>query len=403
MIAILKHNKVKAAHQAVFTFCLLLLVIGFITQHASANDFGFTNKKSRPPCQYKATSAKQYAPLTNAFIEKASSTKKDFTGGDAAYSIKLGPKRTLWLFGDSFIGLLQANNRVGSTMVHNALAIEERSGDAPGKFTYYWGIQKSKSGKINEQGFFQCLDPLDYYWPGHGFMAGGKLYLYLHVVRTDRKLAAPFQFDLRTDHLITVLNPQDSPDRWRWQTELLQNSSKRLLYAAACCVDNQYAYVYCTNGGVSFNKYKHPICLARFSLAKAEGRLLSKPEWWCDQWRPTLEFPEMLFEDGASEMSVTKICGLPGFFAFYFAPDKQEIMMRQASKPEGPWSDRVSIYQIKNQPGLFYYSAKAHAQYTKGKGEIVLTYCSNSSQFSRLTNGDIYRPQAIKITIAPAK
>lgn len=396
-------SKSKAAHRAVFVFCLCLLMLSVTALQSSAYDFGFSDKKTRPPCLFKVTSAKPFAPLTRAMMLQASDHKKDWTGGDAAFSIELGPKRTLWLYGDSFIGLMQANKRIDSTMVHNALAIEERVSNPPGKFTYFWGSQNKRAGKLSDQGFFQCDDPLDYYWPGHGFTAGGKLYIYMHVVRTDKKLPAPFQFDLRTDHLFTISNPQDSPELWRWETTRVKNSAKRLLFAAACVKDEKFAYIYCTNSGVSFNKFKHPVCLARVPLAQADNIKSGKLEWWCEKWRPTMEFPEMLFEDGASEMSVTKLDGLPGYFAFYFAPDKLEIMMRHAVAPEGPWSERVSVYQVKKQADMFYYSAKAHPQYAKGKGEIVLTYCTNSNRFSRLSDGDIYHPLALKVVIAPTK
>jgi hypothetical protein len=64
------------------------------------------------------------------------------------------------------------------------------------------------------------------------------------------------------------------------------------------------------------------------------------------------------------------------------------------------------VYQFPaGSPDLLYYSAKAHPQYltdaAKNKGEIILTYCTNSSNFAKLTsNAKLYVPQALKVSIA---
>ena len=262
--------------------------------------------------------------------------------------------------------------------------------------------------KPENTGFFKCLDKGDYYWPADGFLANGKLYIFLHVVRTDRKLPVPFQFELRTDHLATVDNPQDSPDQGRYRIKALNTSGKRTLYGVACRADSKHIYLFCSNGAVALDLFKHPTIVARLPLAKAEPFSLNKLEWWSQNWEPTYELPETLFDDGASEMSVTKVPGLAGYFAFYIPPDKKAIVMRHATQMQGPWSERKVVYQFPttttSTPDLLYYSAKAHPQYltdaAKNKGEIILTYCTNSSNFAKLTsNAKLYVPQALKVSL----
>ena len=46
-------------------------------------------------------------------------------GGDGAYSIPLSPTRTLWLFGDTFIGADGQADREGAAFIHNSIAISE--------------------------------------------------------------------------------------------------------------------------------------------------------------------------------------------------------------------------------------------------------------------------------------
>jgi hypothetical protein len=84
-------------------------------------------------------------------------------------------------------------------------------------------------------------------------------------------------------------------------------------------------------------------------LQKHEPFSLNKLEWWSQKWEPTYELPETLFDDGASEMTVTKVPGLAGYFAFYIPPDKKAIVMRHAAEMQGPWSERVGGLSVSSR------------------------------------------------------
>lgn len=396
---------------AVFLVCQTGLNIAPNTASSTAiaKSFTFNDVTKYPANPFKVTSAKPYPALTKGFVNDTKS-KSDWVGGDGAYSIPLSSKRVLWLFGDSFIGQIKNNKRTNCSMVHNAVAIEDTSQNkgSPGKFTYFSG-KKPINTKQENTDFFKCLDKGDYYWPADGFLSNGKLYIFMHVVRTDYKLPVPYQFELRTDHLVTVDNPQDAPDKWRYQIKALNTSAKRTLYGVACRADNKHIYFFCSNGSVALDLFKHPAIVARLPLAKVHPFSLNKLEWWSQKWEPTYELPETLFDDGASEMSVTKVPGLAGYFAFYIPPDKKAIVMRHAVEMQGPWSERTVVYQFPptttSSADLLYYSAKAHPQYltdaARNKGEIILTYCTNSTNFAKLTsNAKLYVPQGLKISLA---
>ncbi len=393
---------------AVFLVCHsgLMTSSNMATQQALAKDFTFNDITKYPANPFKVTSATPYPALTKRFINNTAS-RTDWVGGDGAYSIPLSSKRTLWLFGDSFFGQIQNNKRANCSMVHNAVAIEDTSQNqgGPGKFTYFSG-KKPVNPKPENTGFFNCIDKGDYYWPADGFLSNGKLNIFMHVVRTDYKLPAPFQFELRTDHLVTIDNPQDAPDNWRYQIKPLNTSAKRTLYGVACRADKKHIYFFCSNGSVALDLFKHPAIVARLPLAKTVPFSLNKLEWWSQKWEPTYELPETLFDDGASEMTVTKVPGLTGYFVFYIPPDKKAIFMRHATEMQGPWSSRALVYEFPaGSADLLYYSAKAHPQYLtesgKNKGAIILTYCTNSSNFAKLTsNAKLYVPQALKISLS---
>lgn len=377
---------------------------GVRQQQAQSQNFTLSNfgaDRKRPASPYKIATVSSYRPLQDRLANK-----NGWIGSDAAYSVSLSPDRSLWLFGDTFVGKVVDNKRVKPVMINNSLAIEERSARSPGKFTYYY--RTSTNGE--PQSFFACLDRGDYYWPGDGFMRNGKLHLFMHVVHTDKKLPPPYQFELRTDHLVVVDNPEDVPLKWRYRIEPLKSSAKRVLYGVACIDDSKYQYFYCSNGAVSLDFYKHPVSLARLAKSNKLPFALNRLEWWSGEWLNHYELPETLFEDGASEMSVCRVPGCDGYFAFYIPPDKKAIVMRHAVRPEGPWSDKQTVCALppklpgtaplKNSPDVLYYSAKAHPQYS-GDKEIVLTYCTNTSSFEKLSkDASIYYPQCLKIKLA---
>jgi hypothetical protein len=399
----------RAARAAVLSFiCASLLTIAPIayhpahSQHFSLSNFGAKHK--RPVSPYKIASVAAYRPLQDRLANK-----NGWIGSDAAYSIPLAPDRSLWLFGDTFVGKVVANKRVGSTMIHNSIAIEERGGGskAPGKFSFHYRTD----ARARPTSFFDCLDKGDYYWPGDGFMRAGKLYLFMHVVHTDLKLPPPYQFELRTDHLVIVDNPQDDPTRWRYQIKPLKSSAKRVLYGVACLDDAKYHYIFCANGAVGLDFYKHPASLARLAKGNKSAFSTNNLEWWSGEWLSHYELPETLFEDAASEMSISRVPGCNGYFAFYIPADKKAVMMRHAAKLEGPWSERETVCALppglpgtaplKNTADMLYYSAKVHPQYS-ANNEVVITYCTNSSSFEKLSkDASVYFPQSLKVKLAP--
>src|SRR5436190_15064193 len=62
----------------------------------------------------------QPAPEINAKFRSS----EGWIGGDGAQSIDLGNNRTLWLFGDTFVGTIKDGRRAKSRIVHNSAGIQ---------------------------------------------------------------------------------------------------------------------------------------------------------------------------------------------------------------------------------------------------------------------------------------
>jgi len=65
-------------------------------------------------------------------------------GADGGYSIPLATGRTLWPFGDSFVGTSKTKNRSGTRMINSSTGISSCGSD--GKFTirYVWAGQSTR-------------------------------------------------------------------------------------------------------------------------------------------------------------------------------------------------------------------------------------------------------------------
>ncbi|MEW6281712.1 MAG: hypothetical protein AB1758_24095, partial [Candidatus Eremiobacterota bacterium] len=166
-----------------------------------------------------------------------------WTGGDGAYSIPLGG-RTLWLFGDTFIGRIRDGRREVDRMVHNTVAL-----DSPRSFWFA------------DRDFFTPAEPGSWYWPGHGALWRGKLNLFMKKVRSG---AGPpgLDFDWYGDDLIVVDNPLDPPPDWRWTRRPLNLPG--LHPGIAALVHRDRFYVFCLRGTGG------EVALARFEADRFE-------------------------------------------------------------------------------------------------------------------------------------
>jgi hypothetical protein len=54
--------------------------------------------------------------------------KNGWIGGDGVYSSVLGPRRVLWLFGDTILGSVKDGQRCGAVMVNNTVGVQSGIG-----------------------------------------------------------------------------------------------------------------------------------------------------------------------------------------------------------------------------------------------------------------------------------
>ena len=113
-------------------------------------------------------------------------------------------------------------------------------------------------------------------------------------------------------------------------------------------------------------------------------------------WSPQISDAISVFT-GSSIMSVSWNIYLQQYVAVYSPPFSQNVLMRTAPNPEGPWSREVLAF-VAMQPagGGNVYDALAHSEYDVNGGEtIFVTYSRTTGEFTsevRLVEIELARP-----------
>ncbi len=344
----------------------------------------------------EVVSAKPLEALSGRFRQSSG-----WTGGDGAASIPLGSGRTLWTFGDSFIGRIEDGRRIDSRLVNNTFAWQSLD-DPKAPLRFFWRTQNEKSAAA-----LQPSEPDTWYWPGDGAVVEGQLYLFCKHVRHREQGQPGFQFEWLGNALLQISNPQDQPTDWHAKAWSLPHGADDLRLASGCLVENGYLYVYGLFPAHACHGLDQPLAVARVrldQLAKMDGHGW---EFLCqgsdaNVWSDKADAPAAIFRDGAPEMSVGRVPGWEGFIATYTSLGLgRDIVMRHALRPAGPWSDAVLVYRCpETDDKIFQYGAKAHAELSSGEGRCIVTYCRNIGSLSdHVSRPEIYLPQAIEVQL----
>jgi hypothetical protein len=325
-------------------------------------------------------------------------------GGDAAYSIRLSDTKSVWLFGDSFIGDPGRKTRSGSKMVSNTIAI---SSCANGSWSirYYW---RSRGAKV-PQPFFTSLVAQFHYWPLDGFYVNGMLYVALAKI-VDLPKGGPFGFEMIGVRLAKISSPLDDPTRWT--INYLDLSDSRVAFpGVTTIVSRDYVYLYAVLDDAQDKS--HPMILARIAIAQLDRprdsiRYLTNDGAW--KAGIDLKNARIIIDRGATEMSVRYHASINKWIAVQNGPQplSREIVIRKAPALEGPWSAPEPIYSFpemsKGNPRFdrdtFCYAAKEHTEFTSATGSTAVTYVCNSLELGKqIGNMSIYRPQLFERNI----
>ncbi len=328
-------------------------------------------------------------------------------GGDAAYSVPLGDgheageRRTLWLFGDSFVGAPDAADRIGAALVHNSIGIS-RCGPAGFEIAYAWG--RGDAG--TPAAFFEHPraaegEAAPYWWLFDGFRLDGALYIgLLELTPAEPRGPLALPFETTGMHLARIENPSAAPEDWRVTFATLSRSSAAFP-AAAIEVHAGAVYFFTFTPLVDGRQHRVLTRLQAEAFARWDGDLSDEFETLGADgaWRAGFAPGDarIVMDDNATEMSVDRddhAAPHSRWRAVYGAPIQIEpldaevapaasssIYLRTAERLEGPWSERTEIYRIPeltrpSERGTICYAAKNHAAFAPPDGLFVTYVCN---------------------------
>jgi hypothetical protein len=316
-----------------------------------------------------------------------------WTGADVSSSIPLSPQKTVWLYGDTWNGIIENNKRKNYKFTaHNTIAIQDGTNPATATLNYHFG--NSLSGT-----FFTPSDNLGILWPMHGAMINSELYIFF--VQSDTATGG-LGFKLVNSKLIKISNPLDPPPQWQMTQYQIPHSffssTKQIVFGASLIQKNGFTYIYGTETDNTVNN-------RYLLLSRVKSDSITNFSSWKfysqGQWHSNYQMSDHLNDNMGFEFSVS------------FQPQKnkyvlincdlglsQHINIQYADSLWSNWTAPVNIYQCPEPTWgnkIFCYAAKGHPELS-ANNELIITYVANSTDLNDVINdARLYWPRFIKI------
>ena len=325
-------------------------------------------------------------------------SQRGWIGGDGAQSIDLGNNRTLWLYGDTWTGIVKDGRRSRARIVHNSAGIQ-CSPNAPCNFI----VRENDEHKPVD--LIAPPDGRGWLWFQSGVMVGQRLYLFMSQFDRPTDPLRPEHQPLGT-WLAIVENPQDDPRDWCLQQLRLPfekySKNRDLTYGCGAIVSGGYLYVYGHDDSSRQMTMERYLTIARVPIEGiadfGQWRFLSRGRWGRDFTRPS-RIADYMSED----ISVAHLPELNQFLLVYTDCDvSNRIVARTASSPTGPWSQIQTIHTCRDAKGdskLFCYAGKAHPTLSSD-GKLVVSYLTSSvDTWQVATDSRLYWPTFVTVGV----
>jgi hypothetical protein len=313
-----------------------------------------------------------------------------YTGGDGTFSVFLPDGRTVWIFGDTFLGTVYPDNtreRTTPVFIRNSIVVQD--GDSVN--TLHQGTREHPVSfvvpPLEITGNQRVSEDSVWFWPCNGFVENNKFKLFLSgMMQADTGM---WGFRWTGTWLATYSLPEIKEEEIIPIPYSLKN---QVHYGNAILKAGDYMYVY----GAKESKAH----AARFTAGDVTGpwEFFTGTGWSYD---PAMSVP-MSDIDVSEQFSVIKIKNKYVLITQTGAFLSPEIYSFVSDKPYGIWSQKTLLYITPIPEGnknLFTYNALAHPQFTED-GKILISYNMNSLLLEdHFKDADIYRPRFIRVPL----
>lgn len=317
------------------------------------------------------------------------------TGADGDYSVLLPDGRTVWIFGDSFLGTVnddRSREKRSPWFIRNSLAVQE----ADTLRSLYQVIDGWESSAIIPPGAprgRQFSEDSLWYWPGDGFVENGKLKVF--VSEFYQAKPGDWGFAWVSANLATFSLPEiklEHIDHFNYPGE------KEIHWGHAVCdSDKRYTYIY---GAENLTKNLY--------VARApKGNILAPWEFFTGtQWVGDSRLSQpMLAIQGSEQFSVFKFRNRYVLIVQEGGFMTGEIVSYWSDSPFTGWKNRKVLCHtqlpsdVASAKNLFAYNSLAHPQFIQ-KGELLISQCINSFVVEDVfQDASKYRPVFLRVPI----
>ncbi|HWC80383.1 MAG TPA: hypothetical protein VG756_10510 [Pseudonocardiaceae bacterium] len=295
-----------------------------------------------------------------------------WAGADGTYSTPLPGGLDAWLYNDTFLGPVNADESLPrtSTFIHNSLVLSTPQGQP--LVTVTGGTTSQPQSLVGSTPNPPTPGGTDanWYWNTDGIVDAGKLYIFeTEIAPTDTP--PPFDFG-QIDMKIAELSLPDL----RVQRVVPTYGGATMSWGVQLLREGPWIYIYGVESGY-LDKYLH---VARAHVGQLDGawQFYTGSGWSNDP----ADSARVADNVGAS-FSVTKVDGRYVLATTDSTLDPQ-IYLETATSPVGPFTDRTMIY---NPPGaggdIYAYNVAAHPEIS-GPNRLVLSYNTNASTLDDL-------------------
>lgn len=322
--------------------------------------------------------------IDEAFTKRFQLNGGGFTGADGTYSVLLPDGRTVWIFGDTFLGTVTpelTREKTDPLYIRNCFLLD--NGDS--LVTLHQGKPEEFKSMlippIVTKSNFEINERQYWYWPGDGYVQNNQLKVFASEFHATGDGMWDFEF------MQTAIITYSLPDLAQVSIDSVPYSNALgVHYGHAVCKTDSFVYVYGLHEG---NPYA-----ARID-SKNRWSFLNNKHWSSDpsNTKPMIEI------NGSEQFSI-------------FAHEDTYIMIMQegflsgnifsyiSDTPYGPWRNKKLLYTTPKEyenDQLFTYNALAHPQFDKND-ELLISYNTNSFRMEdHYENAGIYRPRFIRV------
>lgn len=312
-------------------------------------------------------------------------------GADAAFSVDLGDDRTLWLFGDTFVGLTDDSDRSDSRMVRNTVGVQTGRDPTASTMEFAW----REAGGEPASFFPESGD--EWIWPGQGIRRAEGLTLFVsRVGPSDEGLG----FRAAGWTAYRVAEPDLPPLQWDVQELAVPETDFDLVGGVAAAEVDGQVLAWCVNEPNS-----HDLFLMRWTSDDFAAGELTRPQWWSDGGWVDHEAlsgrPTTVIAAAATEFSMSPQPGGDGWLQVQtLGFGSTTIGVRTAEQPQGPWSSATDVFRPpeSDRDDAFVYAGKGHPELEGA--DLVVTYAANAWDFWDLVaDPTLYYPRFVKLTL----